>query len=84
MQIAEAIDTKKLVGLYTYFYPLLQDEYLGRLANALRVEKTVLAQQMKRLKFHDAQGSGLRAQASGVSEPRALSRVSCLRPPAFA
>jgi DUF3014 family protein len=27
VQIAETIDTKKLVGLYTYFYPLLQEEY---------------------------------------------------------
>ncbi len=31
--------------------PLLQDEYVGRLANALRVEKAVLGQQMKRMKF---------------------------------
>jgi DNA primase len=31
--------------------PLLQDEYLGRLANALRVEKVILGQQMKRLKL---------------------------------
>jgi len=31
--------------------PLLQDEYLGRLANALRVEKSILGQQMKRLKL---------------------------------
>jgi DNA primase len=31
--------------------PLLQDEYLGRLANALRVEKAILGQQMKRLKL---------------------------------
>jgi DNA primase len=31
--------------------PLLQDEYLGRLANALRVEKAVLGQQMKRMKL---------------------------------
>ncbi len=31
--------------------PLLQDEYLGRLANTLRVEKAILGQQMKRLKL---------------------------------
>jgi DNA primase len=31
--------------------PLLQDEYLGRLANALRVEKVILGQQMKRMKM---------------------------------
>jgi len=31
--------------------PLLQDEYLGRLANALRVEKAILGQQMKRLRL---------------------------------
>jgi DNA primase len=30
--------------------PLLQDEYVGRLASRLRVEKAVLGQQMKRLK----------------------------------
>lgn len=27
VQIGEAIDAKKLVALYTYFYPLLQEEY---------------------------------------------------------
>jgi DNA primase len=31
--------------------PLLQDEYLGRLANTLRVEKAILGQQMKRLRL---------------------------------
>ena len=31
--------------------PLLQDEYLGRLANTLRVDKAILGQQMKRLKM---------------------------------
>jgi DNA primase len=40
--------------------PLLQDEYLARLANTLRVEKAILGQQMKRLKLEPAE----RAQAA--------------------
>ena len=35
--------------------PLLQDEYVSRLANVLRVEKAILGQQMKRFKLSPAE-----------------------------
>ena len=38
--------------------PLLQDEYLGRLANTLRVEKVILGQQMKRAKLSPERSRG--------------------------
>lgn len=39
--------------------PLLADEYLGRLANVLRVDKTVLGQQMKRVKADRYEKAGV-------------------------
>lgn len=39
--------------------PLLQDEHLGRLADALRTQKTILVQQMKRMPAEGPVGKGL-------------------------
>ncbi len=48
--------------------PLLQDEYLGRLANTLRAEKSVLGQQMKRLKRSPEERAD--AQLSAITKPQ--------------
>ena len=45
-----AIARELLPVIQTMPEPLLQDEHLARLANALKVDKTVLAQQMKAVK----------------------------------
>lgn len=57
--------------------PLLQDEHLGRLAQALRVEKPVLAAQMKKIKT-EAQtpaGAGTAAKPAGVKPTSTLLSV---------
>ncbi len=48
--------------------PLLQDEYLGRLANVLRVEKSVLGQQMKRMRLETDRRPPTPTTASAPSE----------------
>lgn len=50
--------------------PLLQDEYLARLANALRVEKAILGQQMKRMRLESKESK------SGGSVPAAKAVVT--------
>jgi DNA primase len=54
--------------------PLLQDEHLGRVAAALRADKGVLAQQMKRAKA-DNESTSIPTKAATVSVPAKMGAV---------